>query len=196
MIKHMMESRLFPLLFPFYLIFLFGLYSQAVCGGVLPDTGQTKCYGSYTEIPCPTTGQPFYGEDGNYQGLQPAYQLSGDGNVVTDLNTGLMWQRADDGVQRDWRASVSYCEELVLSGQSDWRLPNIRELESIVDYGRYNPAINPVFSCQSSYYWSGNTYAKPPQPSDWRWAVHFWFGFKDIDGWFSSFYARCVRGGQ
>lgn len=67
----------------------------------LPDTGQTKCYDNTQEIPCPIAGQPFYGQDGNYQGAQPAYKDNGDG-TVTDLNTGLVWQKQDDGTFRTW----------------------------------------------------------------------------------------------
>jgi hypothetical protein len=56
------------------------------------DTGQTACYDDSSEIVCPGEGQPFYGQDAQYDGNQPAYQENGDG-TVTDLNTGLMWQK-------------------------------------------------------------------------------------------------------
>lgn len=50
-----------------------------------------------------------------------------------------------------------YCENLTFAGQSDWRLPNVRELESIVDYGRHNPSIDPIFGAVSGAYWSSTS---------------------------------------
>ena len=60
---------------------------------------------------------------------------NGDG-TVTDTATGLMWQQADDGVARDWGEALAYAEDLTLAGHGDWRLPNAKELQSIVDYSR------------------------------------------------------------
>jgi hypothetical protein len=168
------------------------LFDSAFAGGVLPDTGQTKCYNNTGEIPCPAPGEPFYGQDGNYQGPQPAYQVSPDGLVVTDLNTGLMWQRADDGVTRNWAAAISYCENLALGGHSDWHLPSRQELVSIVDYGRSYPAINPAFSCENSYYWSGSTAAGYP---GYAWLVYCYGGYAYYYNEGDSYYVRCVRGG-
>ena len=53
-------------------------------------TGQAKCYDNSREIAPPKPGQPFYGQDAQYNGNQPAYKNNKDG-TVTDLNTGLMW---------------------------------------------------------------------------------------------------------
>jgi hypothetical protein len=161
-------------------------------GGVLSDTGQTKCYNNSGEIPCPAPGEAFCGQDGNYQGPQPAFQVNADGLVVTDLNTGLMWQRADDGAARAWAAAITYCDNLVLGGYSDWRLPSCQELVSIVDYGRHNPAINPAFGSRSEYYWSGSTTAGYPDDA---WAVQFGYGYSHGYGKYNSSYVRCVRGG-
>jgi len=60
---------------------------------------------------------------------------NGDG-TVSDFATGLMWQKADDGTGRDWQEALSYAENLELAKYSDWRLPNAKELQSIVDYIR------------------------------------------------------------
>ncbi len=70
--------------------------------------------------------------------------------TISDLATGLMWQKTDDGVARDWESALAYAENLDLDGKSDWRLPNAKELQSIVDYSRgpqttNSPAINPIF---------------------------------------------------
>ena len=74
---------------------------------------------------------------------------NGDG-TISDLATGLMWQKSDDGISRDWQESLAYAEDLTLGNKSDWRLPNAKELQSIVDYSRSlqttnSPAINPIF---------------------------------------------------
>ena len=62
----------------------------------------------------------------------PSFTDNNDG-TVTDNVTGLMWQKEDDDNVRDWEAALSYCESLSLAGFSDWRLPNIKELDSITD---------------------------------------------------------------
>ncbi len=158
----------------------------------LPDSGQTKCYNNSIEITCPSSGQDFYGQDGNYQGVQPSYQNNGDG-TVTDQVTGLIWQQADDGVARTWNDAGTYCQALGLGGRADWRLPSIDELLSIVDSGRFNPAINPVFTCSSDFYWSDTTNAGT---SSYAWAVSFRTGDTSSDGYGRhTNYVRCVHGG-
>jgi hypothetical protein len=98
-----------------------------------------------------------------------------DGDAaVTDLATGLMWQKADSGVGLNWQEALTYCESLDTAGYNDWRLPNVKELQSIVDYGRSpdatnSAAIDPLFSAtaitneagQPDYpcYWSSTTHA-------------------------------------
>ncbi|MDG3085901.1 DUF1566 domain-containing protein [Vibrio hannami] len=61
--------------------------------------------------------------------------VSNNDGTVTDKATGLMWQAADDGVRRNWQDSLAYAESSELAGYSDWRMPNIKELHSIVKYG-------------------------------------------------------------
>ncbi len=63
---------------------------------------------------------------------------------------------------RNWADAKQYCEDLVLGGYDDWRLPNIDELETIIDYSRFDPAIDPVFNCRSGNYWSSSTYVYNP----------------------------------
>ncbi len=70
--------------------------------------------------------------------------------TVTDQATGLMWQQADAG-PFNWGEALEYAETQTMTGYSDWRLPNAKELQSIVDYTRSpdttnSPAIDPVFS--------------------------------------------------
>jgi hypothetical protein len=113
--------------------------------------------------------------------------------TVTDHKTGLIWQRTDEGVWKNWADAGHYCENLALGGKTDWRLPRIDELETIVDYLRRVPAIDSLFGCQSNIYWSGSAYVDHP---DSAWSVDFATGDSD---WHSKTYdyylVRCVRGG-
>lgn len=84
---------------------------------------------------------------------------NGDG-TVSDRASGLTWQQADDGRTRDWEGALAYCQGLELSGHDDWRLPNVKELQHIVDYRRNDPAIDPQFFRQSDrrgWFWSSTT---------------------------------------
>ena len=158
----------------------------------LPDTGQTKCYDtSGKEMGCPAIGQPLYGQDAQYQGAMPAYHDNGN-QTVSDQISGLMWMKSDDGTRRTWQEAVAYCNVLDFAGRTDWRLPTKFEMDSIVDYGRSGPAINPVFSCQSSFYWSALPYVDDPA---YAWGV---FANDGGDHWLdksNSYYVRCVRTG-
>jgi hypothetical protein len=62
---------------------------------------------------------------------------NGDG-TVTDLDTGLMWQQSDSGNTYTWKDGLAYCTSLDLAGYADWRMPNSRELQSLVNYGRFD----------------------------------------------------------
>ena len=92
-----------------------------------------------------------------------------------------------------WQVALLYCEDLDFAGHSDWRLPNERELQSIVDYGRFDPAIDPVFGAVSSWYWSSSTVVSERRHA---WRVHFRNGF-DAGGALKTTpgYLRAVRGG-
>lgn len=65
--------------------------------------------------------------------------------TVTDLSTGLMWQKETPNNTMTWEEALSYCESLTLAGYSDWRLPNRKELRSLVDFSRHIPAINTTY---------------------------------------------------
>ena len=114
---------------------------------------------------------------------------NGDG-TISDLATGLMWQQDDDGVARDWEGALAYSENLDLAGHEDWRLPNAKELQSIVDYSRspqttLSPAIDPLFGTtgildpddnagQYPYFWTGTTHLDGVNP--YSGAVYIAFG--------------------
>jgi len=117
--------------------------------------------------------------------------------TISDTVTGLVWQQGDsenDGRVNSWKDALAYCEELNLAGRSDWRLPNIRELQSIVDYSRFDPASDPVFKCPSRSYWSSSTPCAYAHYSRVAWIVDLYTGEVDIA--LKSVYhvsARCVR---
>ena len=57
-----------------------------------PDTGQAKCYDNSVEIPCPAEGQPFHGQDAQYNGHGRSYTDLGGGMIQDDV-TGLIWEQ-------------------------------------------------------------------------------------------------------
>jgi len=125
--------------------------------------------------------------------LYSAFSRDGSG-VVTDSVTGLVWQD-NETVEKTWVEAISYCEALTLGGNDDWRLPNKKELLSIVDYNTYNPAINSVFQNTTYYnYWSSTIYASN---TNYAWSVDFYDGDTSYESKTStSRYVRCVRAGQ
>ena len=120
--------------------------------------------------------------------------INGDG-TVTDTTTGLMWQQATSPVM-DWQNALSYCEEMDLGGHADWRLPSIKELSSLADLSRHEPAIDTIYfpDTVTSEYWSSTTYVFSIVDA---FRLHFSYGY-DLggSGKYSSYYVRAVRGGQ
>lgn len=100
-------------------------------------------------------GKPYGGND-----------FAAAADTVHDQATQLMWQRQDDATPRSWADALAYCDGLTLAGHQDWRLPNAKELHSIVDYDRI-PAIDPVFklSDPKTYLWSSTTHLEGPPPA-------------------------------
>lgn len=99
------------------------------------DTNQVVHYDNAgAEIdPAPTEGQAYYGQDARYVVNAPSYTDNGDG-TVTDHNTGLIWQKTPPEAFYSWTEAQSYADNLVLGGESDWRLPTIKELVSLADF--------------------------------------------------------------
>jgi hypothetical protein len=116
-------------------------------------------------------------------------------DTVVDQGTGLEWQKSDDAIPRNWQDALAYCENLSLYSQTDWRLPNIRELKSIVDVSRFYPAMDPAFHCRLSSYWSATTVADQ-HPATSAWTVFFANGDDNWETKDKGHYVRCVRSGQ
>jgi hypothetical protein len=118
-----------------------GAFNSAINYPIV-DTNQTTCYDNDSVIACPNVGEAFAGQDGNYQGLAPAYKDNGDG-TVTDLNTGLMWQKTSDfngdgkidsQDKMSFDNALQYADAFTLAGHDDWRLPTIKELYSLMNF--------------------------------------------------------------
>jgi Protein of unknown function (DUF1566) len=131
-----------------------GILVVPICPAGQPlRTGQTQCYDAGgAVISCAGTGQ-----DGELQkGLAPSYLDNGDG-TVSDLRTGLMWEKlSDDGSIHDkdtlytWPGAfggkIATLNSTSFAGYTDWRVPNVNELLSLVNYGAVNPAVHAAFN--------------------------------------------------
>ena len=108
----------------------------------LPDTGQNT---SYTNTP---------GEDADYN-INPPFYLNNGNGTITDTITGLMWQQVDGG-EMTFDKATTYANDLVLGGFSDWRMPTVLELHSILHLDKNNPALNTTYftSPSAQYWWS------------------------------------------
>ncbi|MEH6447037.1 MAG: DUF1566 domain-containing protein [Oleispira sp.] len=96
-----------------------------------------------------------------------------ESGIITDQATGLIWQQYDSANAMNFVDALGYCENLSLAGKEDWRLPNVKELQSIVDYSRSpdttnSAAIDPLFQSREiqneqgtkdyGNYWSSTTH--------------------------------------
>ena len=141
-----------------------------------PQRGRRDGGGWYLRL---VRGNPAYGKND--------FHDNGDGTIA-DRATGLQWMKADSGDavlrahlhnthymdgRMDWPEALTFCEGLSLGGKSDWRLPNAKELQSIVDYSRspeatHSAAIDPVFSATEITDEAG----KPDFPGYWSSTTH------------------------
>jgi hypothetical protein len=141
------------------------------------------------------------------------YKNNGDG-TVTDKSTNLTWMRCSMGQSGNdcaeewsryvvWQEAMDYCDGLAFAGFDDWRVPNIHEMESIVDYTKYGPANDsaafPNIDARFAY-WSSSP---DGTHEDDIWTVESFFGRLSIAGkdegctdglWDTGCMVRCVRG--
>lgn len=199
-----------------------------VVAGLLA-TGQNYCWprNDYT-VPVPFAPCQDTGEDGEYlKGASLQYVDNHDG-TITDNNTGLMWEKLynDNSVQHDynnysylWEGAFKKADDLNaanFAGYSDWRVPNIRELDSIVVYNRPLLTVDPVFgtlcvdpqvdcvegqlqpcSCTlDKDYWSSTTSEKTATSQSQAWTVDFKTGDRATAAKNVYNYVRVVRGGD
>ena len=196
---------------------IFGVDGSLTAGSTynagVPKTGQTKCYdASGTEVSCTGTGQ-----DGEYQkgvawpSLRFTDNLDG---TVTDNLTGLIWLKNGNCPNggKNWSDALTFANSLydgwtgdgsggdcsLSDGSSagDWRLPNLRELHSLIHFGLANSATwlnGQGFSgVQSDYYWSSTTGANF---SSYAWSVGLGYGYVNCGYMTYTYYVWPVRGG-
>ena len=141
--------------------------------GVLPATGQTRCHdASGGHIPCSGTGQ-----DGEFlfgsAWPSPRFEVMGD--AVIDRLTGLCWLRTADltGKQVTWSQALAAVADFNQNAKKSavWRLPNINELESLIDCSTHSPALPAEYPFRDvrEGYWSSTTSMFEP---DWAWALY------------------------
>jgi len=105
--------------------------------------------------------------------------------MKTIIIDNLEWQAEDDGILRNWQKAVGYASSL----GDRWRLPTIKELFSIIDFNKFDPACK-IKTCRSSYYWSSSPNA---YYSSYACYVNFHGGYLHYCNKANHFYARCVR---
>lgn len=154
----------------------------------LPKTGQTISYAA--------------GDDGDLQKgaawPSPRFTVGtgAEADCVTDNLTGLMWARASNSTLRSWVNALSYAKGS-LCGYDDWRLPNINELESLINAGQADTAawlntqgFNNVLN---NIHWSSTTHAAVPSSA---WFVIMWNGVDGAGIKSTTHYVLPVRAGQ
>ena len=178
------------------------------------QTGQMECFdGIGNSIECAGTGQ-----DGDIQAgvpwPSPRFRDKGDGTVEDNL-TGLIWLKnanCSTISPADWVTALSNAKDLA-NGQcgltdrtraGDWRLPNVKELHSLLDFAFFGPALsnaagtaqwtegNAFSGVAGTDYWSSTTYTNP----DSAWFVLFSDGFTSAQAKGLTFRVWPVRGGK
>lgn len=170
---------------------------------LLPETGQTACYDvGGAVISCAGSGQ-----DGELRmGVAwPSLRFSDNGDqTVTDNLTGLVWSKDANPAAKSktWQGALDYIKTLNSTnyrGYSDWRLPNRKELMSLVNRGQAN---NDSWLSSQGFrfsgviwndYWSSSSYAYSTINA---WVVHLDGGFVSNDRKYNLYYVWPVRSGQ
>jgi len=174
----------------------------------IPQTGQQGCWSAQgLEISCPASGQ-----DGDLRAGEswPDPRFTGQGQTITDNLTGLIWTRDANapgpdacvtGVPKNWQGAITHITCLNNSsflGFNDWRLPNIRELKSLVNYGQAAPSawlelVSGFADVQEGNYWSSSSFALSLKNA---WSVGFWVGGVEVKDKSDNLYIWPVRAGR
>lgn len=117
---------------------------------------------------------------------------NGDG-TITDVLSGLVWQKILSTNAMTWETALTYCENLSTANYSDWRLPNIKELESINNVLGKNPSVDTSFfkGIKSANYWSSTTLFGQTGKA---WYMQTGYGLITYDDKTSGNYTIAVRG--
>lgn len=130
-----------------------------------PDTGVTMCHAEDgAAIPCGDTNCPAQDADADFScpNDEDRFVDNLDG-TITDECTGLMWTQNSldtEGGQgttnfaNQWCEAIEFADGLDFAGHTDWRIPSLHELQSLVDYGLITPSVHPLFNSATIAYWS------------------------------------------
>jgi len=115
--------------------------------------------------------------------------------TITDILTNLVWQKVPYKDSLTWEDALKYADTLTLAGVSKWRLPNIKELQSINDEGLINPSVNTIFFTNIGVkkYWTSTTL---PNQTTKAWYMETQYGVTTYDNKTSKLSVFCVRGGN
>ncbi|MFY0714068.1 DUF1566 domain-containing protein [Seonamhaeicola sp. NFXS20] len=177
---------------------------------VLSDTGQDKFYDNDgNQIETPNIDDDYYGQDAQFTGIVSSYKDNGDG-TITDLNTGLMWQKTPDFKRHNFYDAFDYVDNLTIGGYDDWRLPTIKELYSLLnsngelfpeDLSKSKPYLDTdYFDFQydkrmpyAGQYWSSTKYVKGPLQNI---KMEGAFGFNFADGHIKAYETGLYYNGE
>lgn len=121
-----------------FILWLFCFESGSICSALeirqlVPDTGQNRCYNHFGPVPFPKAGSRFFGQDAHYRTNPMIYRDNGDGTIL-DLVTGLMWTKTVDTEKLSLLEAEKMAGEIRIGGHSDWRVPHIKELYSLINF--------------------------------------------------------------
>ncbi|MBN1944666.1 MAG: DUF1566 domain-containing protein [Bradymonadales bacterium] len=121
----------------------------------------------------------------------PELRYTSDDLTVTDSLAGLQWQRQTESA-RVWLEALAACQDSDLGSFEDWRLPTLKELQTLVDDRRLQPSIDVVAfpDTPSEWYWSSTPIRYPP---DEGWATSYTDGYASIHAFTEQHLFRCVR---
>jgi len=125
----------------------------------------------------------------------PMHHFTNNGNgTITDTDTGLIWQQAEIASKTNWEWALAYAAGLSLGSNSDWRLPNIKELQSLNDETLVAPSLDTNYfpGATSSRYWSSTSMHGTTNEA---WFLDCQYGVTSYADKTTNLLARCVRGG-
>ncbi len=184
----------------------------------VPDTGQTACYDDMGNAAVCSDSGNWPRQDGYFADTPNPRSYTGPTQhaaytsdyTTKDNTTGLVWKTCSEGLSgatcttgsnstMPWNNAVNQCAALNsansgagYAGIKTWRLPTKAELETIVDYGKYNPAINATYFPVAYNCWSSSTYVATTTGA---WFVNFYNGNSSYTNKTVSYYVRCVSSG-
>ena len=115
--------------------------------------------------------------------------------TISDEKTGLVWQKTSSTLGKSWEDAIQYCENLILANKLNWRLPNQKELQSIIDYTVAQPTFYSGFEgpyVGTDGYWSSTTVFDFPSAA---WTTDFHMGNTTASMKSNLNYVRCVSSG-